>query len=600
MDRSEGWSLAGRFSSRFSQQGRKRMYHRNLAVFAVFLVLALWMSAVTLFCYPAAAQNTTQGVINGSAWQDTIPNFLIDPGEPPVVGATVQLWSTTSITGQPQQLQTTVTDALGRYQFTVNPINGPLPDFGCYEVRLILPAELGGGVIRSQEICQVAVGGQSGMDFVVRGGGTIPPPAANQGIIQGTAFRDANGNRVFDPGEVAVAGAKVELWSTTSISGQPLLLQTTQTSLLGTYQFSVAPLNGPSPDFGCYEVRLTLPADLGGGVPRSSQICQIAAGGAVQANFVLPGSVGGANRPPFALYIRVEPTGTQPGGTVRLQALGLDQDDDRLTYQWITPGGSIGSSEGSLIDWTVPNQAGNYTVGVIATDPSGASIQAQVVVPVVQGQTQFNSPPLVEGVTASTVLPQPGQIVQLMVQASDPDGDLVNNLFYFLGDVTGARVGPTTVTWQAPTRAGIYSTYAVVGDGRGGYGWAKRELSVNSDQTLNRALPYYGRAGEVLIDSNGYLLWVGINDPAVALQANILAASGAQRFVLGHIVPDPNQRHGFYLDPNTVSLAEVTAEGIQTNVEQVSRRPAFYAPGGAGGFDTWALSGRLIQFVPAR
>ena len=42
------------------------------------------------------------------------------------------------------------------------------------------------------------------------------------------------------------------------------------------------------------------------------------------------------------------------------------------------------------------------------------------------------------------------------------------------------------------------------------------------------------------------------------------------------------------------------AEGIQTTVEQVSRRPAFYAPGGGGGFNAWALSGRLIEFVPAR
>jgi len=54
------------------------------------------------------------------------------------------------------------------------------------------------------------------------------------------------------------------------------------------------------------------------------------------------------------------------------------------------------------------------------------------------------------------------------------------------------------------------------------------------------------------------------------------------------------------VDPATVSLAEVTAEGIQTNVEQVSRRPEYFAPGGGGGFAVWALAARLIQFVPAQ
>jgi len=66
------------------------------------------------------------------------------------------------------------------------------------------------------------------------------------------------------------------------------------------------------------------------------------------------------------------------------------------------------------------------------------------------------------------------------------------------------------------------------------------------------------------------------------------------------MVPDPRQRHGFYLDPASVSLAEVTDEAIQTTVEQVSERPGFYAPGGVSGFNNWALVARSIRFVPAR
>ena len=47
-------------------------------------------------------------------------------------------------------------------------------------------------------------------------------------------------------------------------------------------------------------------------------------------------------------------------------------------------------------------------------------------------------------------------------------------------------------------------------------------------------------------------------------------------------------------------LPDATALVNPRLVEQVSRRPTFYMPGGVGGFDTWALSGRLIQFVPAQ
>jgi hypothetical protein len=185
------------------------------------------------------------------------------------------------------------------------------------------------------------------------------------------------------------------------------------------------------------------------------------------------------------------------------------------------------------------------------------------------------------------------------VQASDPDGHPLTNWYHFYF-ASGQRLGPNLVIWRAPSTPGIYRVYGVVHDGRGGYGFNIQELSVNSAQALNRSHPSYGQYGQVLIESFGRLMWVGINNPQVAQQAAAVAASNAQQWVVGRVVPDSSQRHCFYLDPNTVSLAEVTAEGIQTNIEQVSRRPGYYAPGGGGGFNAWALSARLIQFVPAQ
>jgi hypothetical protein len=445
---------------------------------------------------------------------------------------------------------------------------------------------------------------------------SAPPALAQgpgQGVIEGTVWRETvRRDFLQEPGELGVAGLTVELWSTTSISGRPLRNQATLTDSQGRFRFVVNALNGPFPDFGCFEVRLVLLTGIRSAlVSRSQPICKVAAGGTAQMDFALPGGATGmlpfpttqppvsTNHAPSVIYLRADPAGGPVGGTIRLQALGLDIDDQRLTYTWHATGGAFGNPEGDLIDWTAPNQPGDYLIFARATDPAGASVQGQIRVTVTRAPGAFNHPPLVETVSASSLTPVPGQFARLSLQASDPDNDRLGNLFYFLGGARGARTGPAEVQWLAPARPGIYSVWAVVNDGRGGFGWAKRELSVNSALALNRLAPSYGRAGQVLIDSHGYLLWVGINDPSVAAQARELAAAGAQQWVLGRIVPDSGQRHGFYLDPSTVSLAEVTAEGIQTTVEQVSRRPSFYTQTSGGGFDIWAISGRLIQFVPA-
>jgi hypothetical protein len=590
------------------------MHQRNAVL---TLLLAVMLGAGLVEVRPAAAQGTT--TIGGVAFQETVlRNFLQDPGEPPIVGATVELWSTTSLTGQPQRLQTTQTDSQGRYQFTVNAINGPLPDFGCYQVRLILPANLGGGVIRSDSLCRVPAsdGGTVGVDFTVSAGITPlpppnPPPGQNQGLIQGTVFQETvQRNFLQEPGEPGVPGLPVELWSTTSITGKPARITATQTDANGHYQFVVDAINGSRPDFGCYEVRLILASSISAAlVIRSQPVCQVPTGGTQRLDFPLPGGGGTptpfppvpppttGNRAPAAIYIQSD-TGVAPGGVLRMQALGVDPEDDCLTYAWSASGGAFAAQEGSLADWQAPNQPGQYQITVRATDPQGGAMAGQVTINVA-ANTAFDHAPSLQAITASDVTPAPGQVVQLTARASDPDGDALQNLFHFY-NAAGARVGPFDVLWQAPTQAGIYRAYGVVFDNRGGFGFNIRELSVNSAQALNRSHPSYGRAGQVLIDSFGRLMWVGINDPATAQQAAALAASGAQRWVLGRIVPDPSQKHCFYLDPSAVSFAEVTAEGIQTTVEQIERQPSHFAPGGAGGFDTWAISGRLLEFAPAQ
>jgi hypothetical protein len=222
---------------------------------------------------------------------------------------------------------------------------------------------------------------------------------------------------------------------------------------------------------------------------------------------------------------------------VRLQALGVDPDDDCLTYTWSASSGALTAQEGSVADWQAPNQPGQYQIAVSATDPQGGAVVGQVVINVA-ANSPFDRAPSLEEITASDVTPTPGQVVQLTARASDPDGDALQNWFHFY-NAAGARVGPFDVLWQAPSQPGIYRAYGVVSDNRGGFGFNIRELSVNSAQSLNRSHPSYGRAGQVLIDSLGRLLWVGINDPAVAQQGAAVgiedgaAAGGQHQALLG-------------------------------------------------------------------
>ena len=211
-------------------------------------------------------------------------------------------------------------------------------------------------------------------------------------------------------------------------------------------------INGSRPDFGCYEARLTLASSIGAAlVIRSQPLCQVPAGGTQGLDFALPGGdvvtptpfppvppPTTGNRAPAAIYIQSD-TGVAPGGVVRLQALGVDPDDDCLTYTWSASGGALTAQEGSLADWQAPNQPGQYQIAVSATDPQGGAVVGQVVINVA-ANTPFDRAPSLEEITASDVTPTPGQVVQLTARASDPDGDALQNWFHFY-NAAGTRWG---------------------------------------------------------------------------------------------------------------------------------------------------------------
>src|ERR1041385_8003694 len=93
------WSSpgAGILSSTYLKQARRqrpkegnRMHHRYSVL---TLLLATLVGAGFVEVQPAAAQGTGTTSIEGVAFQETVQrDFLQEPGEPPIVGATVELW----------------------------------------------------------------------------------------------------------------------------------------------------------------------------------------------------------------------------------------------------------------------------------------------------------------------------------------------------------------------------------------------------------------------------------------------------------------------------------------------------------------------------
>lgn len=100
-----------------------------------------------------------------------------------------------------------------------------------------------------------------------------------------------------------------------------------------------------------------------------------------------------------------------------------------------------------------------------------------------------NRAPVIGDVVSSvagvgTLTPDPGEIVDLAIDAPDPDGDPVE-VSWKLEDGAGTLSAPTgtAITWELPATPGAYTVYAVASDGKGGYDRAALTLNVGQDTT---------------------------------------------------------------------------------------------------------------------
>jgi len=149
-----------------------------------------------------------------------------------------------------------------------------------------------------------------------------------------------------------------------------------------------------------------------------------------------------------------------PSGNCQLECQAEDPDNDQLTYKWEAEGGNI-TGEGSIANWTAPQQPGSYNITVLVEDIMGGMSTTSVTIAV-----GVNHPPVIESLTAEKTKILINTSCNIDCIASDPDNDKLSYSWSIdAGNISGSG---SEVKWTAPPRGGQFIITATVFDGRGG------------------------------------------------------------------------------------------------------------------------------------
>ncbi len=188
--------------------------------------------------------------ISGVKWNDVDGDGVFDGGESTLSGWTIQLCTTAACAGGP--VATDTTDALGRFNFKIAPVNNAT---FTYYVREVLQS----GWVQTSPASGVY--GPFTYAFNNKGETTTPSQVVNFGnrtasSISGTKFADSDFDGQFSAGDTKVGGITIQLCSNSGCTGGGNPIDTTVTSstvgTLGEYSFTnLLP--------GTYYVREVLP-----------------------------------------------------------------------------------------------------------------------------------------------------------------------------------------------------------------------------------------------------------------------------------------------------------------------------------------------------
>jgi hypothetical protein len=130
------------------------------------------------------------------------------------------------------------------------------------------------------------------------------------------------------------------------------------------------------------------------------------------------------------------------GVTYTMSVSASDPDGDTLSYNWSVDGGSLSSTTGNAVDWTMPATAGDYQITVEADDGNGGNDQKTETV------TVTNLPVL--SMNVPIALGEGGYIVSDMINTNC----YVTDWGYLVGDGADNRTGKGFISFDISGLAG--------------------------------------------------------------------------------------------------------------------------------------------------
>ncbi len=147
--------------------------------------------------------------------------------------------------------------------------------------------------------------------------------------------------------------------------------------------------------------------------------------------------------------------------TLRLFCSTEDFENDSLSFIWTLSAGSYQSVSDGVVDYIAPGFSGDVILTSKIIDNHGLSDNAQIVVTVLDNHT-----PVIEMITLSSAISQPGDTLLITCLATDEDKD---ELFYLWKNEQGDSIGSgQEFSWIAPPTPGYYLLTCEVTDAMGG------------------------------------------------------------------------------------------------------------------------------------
>jgi hypothetical protein len=172
------------------------------------------------------------------------------------------------------------------------------------------------------------------------------------------------------------------------------------------------------------------------------------------------------NTPPIITSLAADADWSTPLGSIQVTCTASDPDDEELSYEWSSSGGSI-NGIGPEVTWTAPEEADIYHVTVVVKDEYGAEDTKSVTLSVATG-----TPPIIEDliVTADHKYLKEmangykvGKTYDYDIEcvALNTSSELVYEWSYDGGEISGEG---SMITWTAPDVSSEVTVTVVVTD----------------------------------------------------------------------------------------------------------------------------------------